>query len=192
MNTDLDTALAFVTRRIEQEATESGTPLNEYERSLLHHLPTESTLPTWFDPENPEFIPRDRPYEKLCATAKNARLRDLREDPENSADWEFAIAVAKLNRHPMSWLLQWAGAKIKRPWWDQWLLFSVGLLPVMSILTLFVLAGDRPWSRIRWDAILFAYVAIFVFMYYVLRRMEDWQLRWQIERCRRTRSLFSI
>jgi len=35
--------------------------------------------------------------------------------------WDFAFSVTKLNSHPMYWLLQWAGVRVKqsRPLWDR-------------------------------------------------------------------------
>jgi hypothetical protein len=39
LTTDLETTVAFVIRRIEEQAMRSGQPLNEEERSLLNDLP---------------------------------------------------------------------------------------------------------------------------------------------------------
>jgi hypothetical protein len=123
---DLNAALEFVATRIEQESTSSGEPLNEDELWLLNNLSTHSVvLPQTvaYDPEFPPVLipPRDANYERLIALAKSAYRKDSVLDPA-SRDWEFAITVLKLNRHPMNWLLQWAGVKQPRPWWDRWLL----------------------------------------------------------------------
>lgn len=40
---DLESALRFVIRRIEEQATRSGEPLSEEQRMLLNYLPTSSS-----------------------------------------------------------------------------------------------------------------------------------------------------
>src|ERR1700694_2687300 len=97
--------------RLREEATRSGEPLSDEQRFLLNHLPNNSGLPIWncADPEWPAvLIPGDAEFERLCAVAGAARNRDARINPASTLDWEFAVAVLKLNRHPMSWLLRWA------------------------------------------------------------------------------------
>ena len=59
-----------------------------------------------------------------------------------SPEWEFAFNVSKLNRHPMVWLLQWAGVKQRRPWWDRWLLFAASLLFVIATIPLMLVVID--------------------------------------------------
>src|SRR5579871_518536 len=138
---DLSAALAFVIDRIEQEAMRSGEPLNEDERFLLNNLPRVSTATdiNLGDPEaTPPYVPRDRTYERLCVLAKAARRNDVQLNPA-SLDWEFAFAVAKLNQHPLSWLLQWAGVKQHRPWWDRWLLIVAALLVIGTGVPLMLL-----------------------------------------------------
>ncbi len=107
-DSDLQIALAFVIKRIEEEACRSGEPLDEDERLLLTHLPTTSALPFAVDPEFPAPVPRDFSYERLIKLAKAAHRYDASPSSELAFDWEFAAAVLKLERHPMSWLLQWA------------------------------------------------------------------------------------
>jgi hypothetical protein len=58
------------------------------------------------------LIPRNAAFESLCAVAGGAHNSDARLNPASTLDWEFAVAVLKLNRHPMSWLLRWASIKI--------------------------------------------------------------------------------
>jgi hypothetical protein len=111
---DLDTSLAFVIGRIEEEAMRSGQLLSDEQRFLLNHLPNNSALPIWnsADPEWPAvLIPRDAAFERLWAVAGAAHNSDARLNPASTLDWEFAVAVLKLNRHPMSWLLRWASMK---------------------------------------------------------------------------------
>jgi hypothetical protein len=120
---DLDAALSFVIGRVEEQATLSGEPLNEEERLLLNNLPP-STPANWFpDPEPPPLVPRNINYERVGTLGKAAYLNDRQVNPA-SLDWEFAFAVFKLNRHPMWGLLQYAGAKQRRPWWDTFFLLS--------------------------------------------------------------------
>jgi hypothetical protein len=72
---DLETALTFVVRRIEEQAKESGHPLNDEEHSLLKNLPaTNVNYLSWAAPElgPPELVPRNINLERLCALAKTA------------------------------------------------------------------------------------------------------------------------
>jgi hypothetical protein len=183
---DLSAALAFVIDRIEQQAMRSGEPLNEDERFLLNNLPTVSTAPeiNIGDPEVPlHFVRRDRTYERLCALAKAARRNDVQLNPA-SLDWDFAFAVAKLSQHPLSWLLQWAGVKQRRAWWDRWLLIVVALLVIGAGVPLMLLATDRPWSLWRWTIVVAGYTGILLFMYFPSQRIERQQLRRNVENCR--------
>ena len=127
---DMNAALAFVINRIEEQGMRLGQPLDEEQRWLLNNLPDQSDVPEFStgDPEFPvHFKLRDVTYERLCAVAKAAYRSDREMNP-GSPEWEFAFNVSKLNRHPMVWLLQWAGVKQRRPWWDRWLLFAASLL----------------------------------------------------------------
>jgi len=95
---DLDKALGFVTKRIEEEATRSGEPLSDEQGFLLNHLPKYSALPQNYgaDPESPiVLVPRDTAFERLCAVAKAAYQNDLRMNPASALDWDFAAAVSK-------------------------------------------------------------------------------------------------
>jgi hypothetical protein len=186
--TDLDTALGFVIGRIEGEAPRSGEPLSDEQRFLPNHLPKESALPQPYvgDPEFPPvLVPRDTAYERLCTLAKTARQNDLVVNPSLAADWEFAAAVSKLYRHPMSWLLQWAGVKVRRPWWDRLLLIATALLFIFCIATLALLSGNAPWTPLQWINIGAGYIGVLVLLYFVSKQLEEWQLKKTIERCRR-------
>jgi hypothetical protein len=185
--TDLDTALGFVIRRIEEEALRSGEPLSDEQRFLLNHLPKDSALPQPYagDPEFPPvLVLRDTTYERLCALAKAARQNDLRQNPSLPLDWEFAAAVSKLYCHPLSWLLQWAGVRVCRPWWDRWLLIAAALLFIFCIAALMLLSGNTPWTRFQWIGFGTAYIAILILLRSASRQIEDWQLKKTIERCR--------
>lgn len=182
---DLAAVLAFVIGRIEEQAMLSGKPLNEEERFLLNNLPTVSTAPeiSIGDPEVPlHFSPRDRTFERLCALAKAARQTDVQLNPA-SLDWDFAFAVAKFRQHPLSWLLQWAGVKQRRAWWDRWLLIVAALLFIAASVPLMLLVIDRPWSFWRWAVVVAGYTCILLFMYFACRRIERHQLERNIERC---------
>ena len=185
---DLNTSLAFVIGRIEEEATRSGEPLSDDQRFLLNHLPKSSALPIWngADPEWPAvLIPRDVAFERLCTVARAAHNSDALLNPASTPDWEFAVAVFKLNRHPMSWLLRWAGMKERRPWWDRWLLIVAALLVIFCFAALMLIAGNDPWTRFQWTGIGAAYVAILILLYFASRWIEARQLRQTIERSRR-------
>jgi len=183
---DLRAALAFVIGRIEEQAMLSGEPLNEEERFLLNNLPTVSiaTEISIGDPEVPlHFVPRDRMYERLCALAKAALRNDVQLNPA-ALDWDFAFAVAKFRQHPLSWLLQWAGVKQRRPWWDRWLLIVAALVFIAASVPLMLLVIDQPWWFWRWAVVVAGYTGILLFMYFASRRIEQRQLRRNIERCR--------
>ena len=187
---DLDTALGFVIRRIEEEATRSGEPLSDEQRFLLNHLPKDSALPQPDGgspeiPTQPQLVPRDTTYERLCAVAKAAHHSDMRMNPSTAIDWDLAAAVSKLNRHPISWLLHWAGVKVHRPWWDHWLLFATALLFVFSLGTLMILAVAEGWSKPQWVGFAAIYIALLALAYFASRRIEEWQLKQSIEKYRR-------
>jgi hypothetical protein len=182
---DLDVALGFVIGRIEEAAARSGEPLSDAQRFLLNHLPKDSALSQTYVAGPELLVPRDTAYERLCAIAKNAYHNDLRVNPASALDWEFAAAVSKLNRHPMSWLLHWASVKERRPWWDRWLLIAAALLFIFFVVVLMLLAGNEPWTRFKWTGIGAGYIGMLVLLHFASRRIEEWQLKQTIERCRR-------
>jgi hypothetical protein len=182
--TDLETAVGFVVRRIEELAKESGHPLNDEEHLLLKTLPQSNTSLSWMmAPElgPPNLIPRNMNLERLCALAKAAYENDRRMNPK-SRDWEFAFAVFKLNQDPMSGLLDFAGVEmVRRTVSDQLLLIVAAVLPVMGI-ALFVISG--PATLVRAIGIFGGMVAIMLFIYLGSRRVETQWLENHIERCR--------
>jgi len=185
--TDLETTVAFVIRRIEEQAMRSGQPLNEEQRSLLNDLPRTPTLPETGTAEPDSLtlrMPRDLAYERLCALAKAAHKEDIQLNPEGH-DWHFAAAVAKLNRHPMSWLLRWAGVKTRRPWWDGCLLFASAFALICCWMALIIPAVSEPRTRLRWLGVGVGCVAIVLMIGFATRRIEEWQLKQAIERYRR-------
>jgi hypothetical protein len=192
--TDFDTSLAFITGRIEEEAARSGEPLSDEQRFLLNHLPNNSALPIWngADPEWPAvLISRDSAFERLCALAKAAH-NVARLNPASALDWEFAFAVLKLNRHPMSWLLRWAGMKERRPWWDRWLLIAAAMLVIFCFAAVMLITGKEPWTRFQWIGIGAGYIAILILLHFASRMIEERQLKLTIERCRRGPTLWHI
>ncbi len=183
---DLNAALAFVTNRIEEQAMRSGQPLDEEQRYLLNNLPDEPDVPEFStsDPEFPvHFELRDITYERLCALAKAAYHCDREMNPR-SPEWEFAFNVSKLNRHPMCWLLQWAGVKQRRPRWDRWLLVAASLLFIIATVPLMLLVINRGWVLWRWAIVGAGYIGLVLFMRFVSQRIEERQLKQNIERCR--------
>jgi hypothetical protein len=183
---DMNAALAFVTNRIEEQAMRLGQPLDEEHRWLLNNLPDQSDAPEFStgDPEFPvHFKLRDVTYERLCALAKAAYRSDREVNP-GSQEWEFAFNVSKLNRHPMAWLLQWAGVKQRRPWWDRWLLVAASLLFVIVTIPLMLVVIDRETVLWRWGILGAGYIGLLLFMRFVSRRIEQRQLEQNIEKCR--------
>jgi hypothetical protein len=153
---DLDAALAFVIAQIDEEGVRSSAPLDDQERFLLTHLPTRPTSPAAYpdlDPEWPTPALCDLPYEQLCRLAKNARLHDIQTRPGAAREWEYASAVLELNRHPMAWLLDWAGMKKRRPRWDSLMLVGTAVLFVLLFvlgaigLSLVIEGRSELWRR---------------------------------------------
>jgi hypothetical protein len=183
---DMNAALAFVSNRIEEEGMRSGQPLDEEQRYLLNNLPVQLDVPevSTGDPEFPvHFRLRDLTYERLCALAKAAYRTDREINP-GSQQWEFAFNVSKLNRHPMCWLLQWAGVKQRRPWWDRWLLVAASLLFVIVTIPLMLVVIDRERVLWRWGIVGAGYLGLVLFMRFVSQRLEERQLQQNIENCR--------
>jgi hypothetical protein len=183
---DLEAALQFVIRRIEEESVQSGEPLSDEQRALLHNLPKESSLPdTSVDPESPPvlFVPRDIAYERLCEMAKAALHKDLQQT-ESSPNWEFAFAVSKLNRHPMCWLLQWAGMKQRRPWWDRPLLVGLAGLLTFATLALIMFAETVRATGLRMSLAV-AGGLMMILAYFAVLHLEERQLKQTVERLRR-------
>jgi len=181
--TDLETALTFVVRRIEEQAKESGHPLNEEEHSLLKILPPSNVNLSWAAPElgPPELVPRNITLERLCALAKTAYLNDRQINPD-SLDWEFAFAVFRLNRHPMWGVLRSAGVKMcRRRLWDQLLLILTALLPIIALI---LLVAKDTRSTFWWAGIFCGTVAIMLLIFLASRKTEQRQLENYIERCR--------
>ena len=121
--------------------------------------------------------------------SKSAHNNDARLNPASALDWEFAVAVLKLNRHPMLWLLRWAGTKERRPWWDRWLLIVAASLVIFCFAALMLIAGNDPWTRFQWAGIGAGYIAILILLYFAARWIEERQLKQTIERCRRGHAL---
>ncbi|MCU1303762.1 MAG: hypothetical protein JWQ87_4046 [Candidatus Sulfotelmatobacter sp.] len=201
---DLDAALAFVVERISQEADRLAAPLDDDENHLLNHLPTEPTNPTavWgfntaYEDSWPTPALRDLRFERLCKLAKLARLDDLQSSPDAAREWEFAAAVLELHRHPMSWLLNWAGIPIgKRPARLD-LLFLVAtaafvvVLFLVGVLALSDLTDGKKeiWKWTSWLVGACVYGTIITFLYFAVRRVEVWQRERNIEKCRGDRSV---
>jgi hypothetical protein len=84
----------------------------------------------------------------------------------------------------MVWLLQWAGVKQRRPWWDRWLLFAASLLFVLATIPLMLVVIDRERVLWRWGIVGAGYIGLLLFMRFVSRRLEERQLEQNIENCR--------
>jgi len=179
---DLDTALSFVIGRIAEQAKLSGEPLNDEQRLLLNHLPSSSSRPANWHPENPVLVPRNINLERVCALGKAAYQHDRQVNPA-SLDWEFAFAVFTLDRHPMGGLLQLAGMKPRRPRWDGLLLIVTALLPILAVVLL-VWIADGPLFLFLSVGIGSGCVAIMLLMFFASRRIEKQRLEEDIERCR--------
>jgi methylase of polypeptide subunit release factors len=156
----------------------SGEPLSDEQSLLLNHLP--SSTPANWDPEIVVLVPRNINLERVCALGKAAYQHDRQVNPA-SLDWEFALAVFTLDRHPMGGLLQWAGMKVRRPRWDGLLLVVTASLPIVAVVLL-VWNADGPWFQSV--GIGSGCVATMLLMFFTSRRIKKQRLEEDIERCR--------
>jgi hypothetical protein len=186
---DLASALAFAKQRIEAQAVRSHEPLDDDERFLLANLPIAPVfLQPYPFPDAPSDLVRDVSYEKLIAMAKAAMQEDNRTDSRGLVKWQVATAVCKLHSHPMAWLLERAGVRVPKPWWDGWLLWIVSALFVVLMFAVLFSADTTP-SVIGWAAGIAAYVAVLAVLYLATRRMEKWQLAKFVASCERGATL---
>src|SRR5262249_41215307 len=184
---DLNAALSFVTDRVNEQAAQSGEPLNAQQSWLRANLPS-SPRAIWLPGPNipgAPLVPRDITYERLCALAKNAYVNDHQIHPA-APDWDFAFAVFRLNRHPMWGILQRAGVKYPRPPWDSILLLIASLvfLALQVMLAFFVGISEEPWTRVQWIEFGLGNSALVALMYFGSRRLGRLQLQNEIEKCR--------
>jgi hypothetical protein len=188
--TDLDAALGFVFRRVEEQAALSGEPLGEEERELLHNLPKYPTQQPGIRPQlygdgafEIQLPIRDVAYERLCTAAKEAYERS---DPRLKASWEFASAVTKLNGHPAAWLFDWAGVKVKhrKPRWDRLLLVGFAILVVLVGMILVFAFVEGSLREPIWATVAAVCAAILTVLFMATKRIEQSQLRQNIEKLR--------
>lgn len=203
--TDLDAALEFVIRRIREEADRSGHPLDEDEEDFLRNLPTKPTNPTLHSAHYAgegvlgTFPIRDIPFERLCNLARQAYKSDTTIGTESERQWNFAAAVLRLNGHPMSWLLQWAGIKLRKAAGsaDGCLLLTTAIL--LIVVSAFVLIPllhfgsglAEAWKIIVWILSGFFCAGLLVALYFWTRRLEVWEGKKTVEkyRCDLSRSV---
>jgi hypothetical protein len=196
---DLDVALAFVVEGISHEAERSATPLDDDETHFLNHLPTQPTNPTialGFNTADEFSLPtpvlRDFRFERLCKLAKDARLHDLQSRPDAAREWEFAAAVLQLHRHPMAWLLSWAGIRTReRPArWDRLILVTTAaLVVVLSLFGAFALSAltegqKEVWKWMSWVIGGCVYCTLIAGLYFGVRRLEARQREQNVEKYR--------
>jgi hypothetical protein len=196
---DLNVALTFVVERIAQQAAHSAEPLDDDEQYFLDNLPTEPTNPTatWgfntaYEASWPEPVLRDFRFERLCKLAKDAHSRDIQARPDAAREWEFASAVLEFHRHPMSWLLGWAGIRAgKRPArWDLLLLVAtatfVVVLFLVGVLALSIVTDGQKevWKWTLWVVGACVYSTIITLLYFAVKRLEARQRERNIELCR--------
>jgi hypothetical protein len=192
---DVHAALKFVISRITDEAEHAGTPLSSHEVQFLNHLPRRPTNPTVsLGVSRRITLPtRDHGFERLCALARNAHKHDLDSRANAAREWKFALAVLQLNRHPMAWLLEWAGMKRLKARLDGCLLVSTALVIAALALPIFVLAARIEHSTYVWKstlviaggAALFGMVAA---LYLMAQRFEQWQLKKIVEESRQAQN----
>lgn len=179
--TDLETALGFIVRRIEEQAKATGDPLNEAEHLLLKNLPSSygnfQGGATEFGP--PELVPRNINLDRLCDLGKIAYRNDHQKYPA-SLDWQFAFAAFTLHRHSMRGLLREAGLEYRRPLKDQ-LFVIIAALPFLIVP---LLLASRPWSLFQSIGLGFGFIVVIVWLYFASSRIQRRQLQQEIERCR--------
>ncbi len=182
---DLQNALNFVSRRIEEEGVRSSRPLTDDQRFLLANLPSEPVLSEAYsvDPDYPPLVtPRELDYEELCTLSKDAYQQDIQLNPVDK-NWLFAKAVTEFHEHPMSWVLGWAGVKLRRPWWDRCLLILAAIASIIICVVLMSFAIDgHLWFR--WAVFAGGMAVLIALMRSGTRWMVHSQLSRAIERYR--------
>ena len=195
---ELHSAIRFVIDRISEEAERSGAPLEDDEKDFLHHLPAQPTNPTIasgfdfaYEYSWPTPAIRDLRFERLCALAKNAHKHDLAASPNAVRRWHFAAAILQSHHHPLSWLLTWAGVRIKKARIaDLFLLVVTALLLVTllvgGIVGLATIAEDRTeiGKRIEWIVGAGGLAGVPFSVYLLARRAEKSRQRRILERYR--------
>jgi hypothetical protein len=87
----------------------------------------------------------------------------------------------------MCWLLQWAGVKTRRLWWDRLLLIAAALLFAVVGGGLMLLVTGEQGTPLRWVGVGIGWMTIIGLFYLGPRRLEEWQLKQDIEKCRAAR-----
>jgi membrane associated rhomboid family serine protease len=116
--------------------------------------------------------------------AKSAYDHDLSLSAEAGNDWEFAIAVLKLQGHQMLWLLQWGGVEEKKPWWDKWLLLAAAFLVIVVGVGGMCFAGIGPPGQVRWIIVFCGFVGLLLLIPFLSQRLERRRLQRMVEACR--------
>jgi len=181
---DLDRSVAFVIRKIDEAAQRSGQPLDPAARELLLNLPTKLIVPPPFLEEEAVPPPRDLVYEGLCWLGKAAYTLDSKRNP---VTWNFAAAVFRLNRHPMLWLLEWAGVKKERRWWDGCAVIIAALLLVLSVFAIgicYSITQHDGWKAVLWLGIVCVYIGLVVGVGVAWNRFQQMLVRRTIENYR--------
>jgi uncharacterized membrane protein YqjE len=122
---------------------------------------------------------------RLIDLAKDARHYDLELDSTSDREWKFVASVCKLNRHPMSWLLRWAGIREQKSWWDRSLLIISAIFLAFCFVAVMVLGIVETWPRLGWIAAGLGYFVVLLFLYFASRHIGDWQLRREIDKYHR-------
>jgi hypothetical protein len=65
-----------------------------------------------------------------------------------------------------------------------WLLVAASLLFIIATVPLMLLVIDRGWVLWRWAIVGAGYIGLVLFMRFVSQRIEERQLKQNIERCR--------
>lgn len=171
----------------------AGDPLDDDERHFLHHLPTHPSVPTttWTRPGAlwPPLRVRDFVFERLCKLAKEARRHDVEMNPDAAREWKFAGAVLQFSRHPMAWLLNWAGIRTRVR--GSYLLMACAVTAIVVVFSVVAVAvsvlvgGSGGLSASAFMiAIVVALAAILIASYLVMNKLERWLGRRAVERCR--------
>jgi hypothetical protein len=195
---DCDAALRFVIEHINREADRTGSPLDENDTELLENMPIKPTNPTLqgdsfaYEGNLPMPVLRDFQYERLCTLAKNAHKHDVAVRPEAIQQWVFAAAVLRFHRHPMGWLLEWAGIKVKKAKtpFDGCLLWATGLTVVISLITVVALVlifSPRQGQLLKFSLWIGGGClggGVVACSYFLARRLESWQGEQTIEKYR--------
>lgn len=145
LNPNVQAALDFLFRRIEEQASRSGITLGEDARYFLEMPPISQgpTVPSIYSMP----LPRNREFEQVFELMKKAYSFDRSADGEFEREWKRSYAIMRLNNQSATaTLLKAAGVKVEDSFKDGLLLFIGGLAVVIGALGISIEGALDRWA----------------------------------------------